>query len=166
MSVSAVKWVADLARAAEALRQERDEARADLQNLRDILLSQIPLTKEPGTNVELLRQLVQQRDSARAKAIQFDLDRAGIEQRAAEAAELVDLRAEVEREKASATRGWQTADELHLTVRDLKSEMARLRKALEKVSKWCHQGHGNFHVSSCGLCRSVFEALEEVGTKP
>jgi len=81
----------------ERVVKERDEARADLQNLRDILLFQIPLTKEPGTNVELLRQLVQQRNSARAKAIQFDLDRAGIEQRAAEAAELVDLRAEVER---------------------------------------------------------------------
>jgi hypothetical protein len=76
---------------------ELEQARADLQNLRDILLSQVPLTKMPGTTVDLLRQLVQQRDSARAKAIQFDLDRAGIEQRAAEAAELVDLRAEVER---------------------------------------------------------------------
>jgi len=38
-----------------------------------------------------------------------------------------EARAEVEREKASATRGWQTADELHLTVRDLKAEVARLR---------------------------------------
>lgn len=88
--------------------RERDEARADLQNLRNILLSQIPLTKEPGTNVELLRQIVQQRDSARAKAIQFDLDHAGIEQRAAEAVELVDLRAEVERLRAELEGEWLT----------------------------------------------------------
>lgn len=38
-----------------------------------------------------------------------------------------EARAEVEREKASATRGWQTADELHLTVRDLKAEVERLK---------------------------------------
>jgi DNA repair exonuclease SbcCD ATPase subunit len=44
-----------------------------------------------------------------------------------------EARAEVEREKASATRGWQTADELHLTVRDLKSEMARLRSERDKM---------------------------------
>lgn len=44
------------------------------------------------------------------------------------------LRAEVKREKASATRGWQTADELHLTVRDLKAEIERLR-ATDEVQK-------------------------------
>ena len=41
-----------------------------------------------------------------------------------------EARAEVEREKASATRGWQTADELHLTVRDLKAEVERLQERL------------------------------------
>ena len=40
------------------------------------------------------------------------------------------LRAEVEREKVSATRGWQTADELHLSVRDLKAEVERLQREL------------------------------------
>lgn len=49
-------------------------------------------------------------------------------------------RAEVEglREKASATRGWQTADEMHLTVRDLKAEVERLT-ALTDESE--HQMH-------------------------
>lgn len=49
------------------------------------------------------------------------------------AAEVAALRKANGEEKASATRGWQTADELHLTVRDLKAEIARLRKALEEV---------------------------------
>ena len=37
MSVAAAKGVADLAQAAEALRQERDEARAEAKELREIL---------------------------------------------------------------------------------------------------------------------------------
>lgn len=36
-----------------------------------------------------------------------------------------------------------------------------LLRALEAVSKWCHQGHGNFPASQCGLCKPVFEALAE-----
>lgn len=31
--------------------------------------------------------------------------------------------------------------------------------ALESVSRWCHQGHGNFPAQSCGLCKPVFAAL-------
>jgi hypothetical protein len=129
--------------ALEVVRKERDEMRADLQNLRDILLSQIPLTKEPGTNVELLRQLVQQRDSARAKAIQFDLDRVGIEQRAAEAAELVDLRAEVERLRAELEGEWLTRskrleeDGAKLLAGLASSSLARLRAVAERQREAC-----------------------------
>lgn len=51
------------------------------------------------------------------------------------------LRAEVEREKASATRGWQTADELHLTVRDLKAEVARLSKLEQSLPASLRDAH-------------------------
>jgi hypothetical protein len=131
--------------AVDRLIKERDEAQADLQNLRDILLSQIPLTKMPGTTLDLLRQLVQQRDEARAKAIQFDLDRAGIEQRAAEAAELVDLRAEVARLKterneaqASIERMSALHTELHASAMEWQAEVELLRKALHglRLDEW------------------------------
>lgn len=72
--------------------------RADLQNLRDILLSQVPLTKMPGTTVDLLRQLVQQRDGARA-AMTRQTERLIEEEEEVEKlrAEVEKLRAEVER---------------------------------------------------------------------
>jgi hypothetical protein len=32
--------------------------------------------------------------------------------------------------------------------------------ALEEVSEWCHQGHGSFPATHCGLCKPIFKAIE------
>lgn len=85
---------------------------AVLKRQRDVAVKQL------GVTLEQLWTAEKERDEARV--------------------ELVSLAQQLEREKASATRGWQMADELHLTVRDLNAEVERLERLFQ-------QTHGVHH---------------------
>ena len=86
-----------------------------------------------------LKQLRREQQKDKPKALRFDLDQAGIEQREKEAVELVELRAEVERLKGTDAR-WsflldlshKEAMKLRFQNQELVAENYRLKQIVSK----------------------------------
>lgn len=86
-----------------------------------------------------LKQLRREQQKDKPKALRFDLDQAGIEQREKEAVELVELRAEVERLKGTDAR-WsflldlshKEAMKLRFKNQELVAENYRLKQIVSK----------------------------------
>ena len=52
-------------------------------------------------------------------------------------------------------------EQRNATIESDRATIAELLAALERVGKWCHQGHGFFPAIQCGLCQPILAAIQK-----